>query len=231
MLDIPVKVFCAVGELKDDLNTFHVACNTKLQKPYYCPSCNSLVNEEDTIRGVQTPTELITFSKEELSGAKPERSNIINITGFFESHKIDPIYFDKCYFIEPEVRTDSYSLLLHAMADSNLVGFGTACLSEAKSIIISPMNRGFRAYSLYSAAEVRECNDYDFPRPKDKELKAMKKHLKEMMTTFRPEFVENNSTRRVELIQARMPKIADVLKQMGALKVVSAAGAAKKGKK
>jgi DNA end-binding protein Ku len=121
----------------------------------------SLADVRDVVRGLQLPTgDVVTVTDEELELVAPERSRTIEVEEFVDLAAIDPIFFEKSYYVAPTSNTGadkSYLLLLRAMQAAGMVGIGRFVLRTKPHLVaIRPLDRVLGLETLYFGDEVRK---------------------------------------------------------------------------
>jgi len=115
----------------------------------------------DVVRGLQLPTgDVVTVTDAELELVAPERSRTIEVEEFVDLAAIDPIFFEKSYYVAPTSNTGadkSYLLLLRAMQAAGMVGIGRFVLRTKPHLVaIRPLDRVLGLETLYFGDEVRK---------------------------------------------------------------------------
>src|SRR5262249_53000805 len=118
LVSIPVKLFSATQPSAGmSFNLLHKKCGSRLKQPYTCPQDGDTVERSDMIKGYEFAKDrYVTFTPEELKAIEEKSTQAIEIAEFVPVAKIDPIYFDKPYYLGPEAGAEkAYRLLAEAM--------------------------------------------------------------------------------------------------------------------
>ena len=122
LVSIPVKLFSATeSSAAISFNMLHAKCGGRVKQQYICPrDDNAVVPREEMVKGYEFAKDrYVTFTPEELKALEEKASQQIEIAEFVPSDKIDPVYFDKAYYLGPEKGADrAYRLLAEAMRRS-----------------------------------------------------------------------------------------------------------------
>jgi DNA end-binding protein Ku len=153
------------------------------------------VDTADVIRGYELPNrDVVPISQDELEAVAPERSRTIEIEEFVELAEIDPVFFEKSYFVAPtrDIGGDkSYLLLLRAMQLSGMVGIGRFVLRTKPHLVaIRPLEHVLGLETLYFGDEVRKAEDVArLPAValSDRELKMADQLVKALATEWVPD--------------------------------------------
>jgi DNA end-binding protein Ku len=113
---------------------------------------------DDLIRGYEVePGEFVTLEPEEIEAVRPSRSRTIDVEEFVPLDRIDPVFFEKSYYLAPQAGAERpYVLLLRAMMRADLVGIGRFVLRTKPHLVaIRPTDPVLALETLYFADEVR----------------------------------------------------------------------------
>jgi DNA end-binding protein Ku len=139
LVNIPVKMFTATEEKDIRFRYLHKECNTPLRYKKTCPSCNREVREEEIVRGFEYQTgHFIIIDEEDIEALKSEvNAKSIDILDFVNLRDIDPIYFDKSYYLSPQDTGDkAYSLLRQAMNDSGKIAVAKMTIRNKQTLAV-----------------------------------------------------------------------------------------------
>ena len=108
----------------------HLRLLTKDGKPlsrrYYCPEHEKELDPREIIRGYDRDGSFITVEEEELSALEPRKSGDIELKQFVRVEEIDPLHFDRPYYLAPTGKsTKAYRLLVHVMEQEGRAGIST----------------------------------------------------------------------------------------------------------
>ena len=143
------------------------------------PTPEPEVSWENVVKGYEIePGRVITMSSEELRQLEPERSRVLDVEQFVDLHDIDPVFFEKTYYVVPQFREGAerpYSLLLRAMQNSNKVAIGRFTLRTKEYLAaVRPAEQVLMLETLFYADEIRDVKDVWTPRteePEERELR------------------------------------------------------------
>ncbi|HEU4354846.1 MAG TPA: Ku protein [Actinomycetota bacterium] len=123
------------------------------------PAAPTEVGFHDLVRGFETDEGTVTLTSEEIEAVRPQRSRTIDVEDFVELADIDPIYFEKAYYVVPADRDAEppYLLLLRAMQQAGRVAIGRFVLRTRPHLVaIRPMAEALALHTLFFGDEVRE---------------------------------------------------------------------------
>src|SRR5512140_3939160 len=121
LVSIPVKLYSASQPASDvSFNLLHKECGSRLKQQYVCTKDGALVPREDIVKGYEfAKGQYVLFSAEELKALEEKATQTVEITEFVPAEKIDPVYFDKAFYLGPDKGGDrAYRLLAKAMEET-----------------------------------------------------------------------------------------------------------------
>lgn len=127
LVTIPVKLHPAVHEDEVHFHMLHDQDHARLKRKLVCSADDKEVHPEHIVKGYEVaPDEYVIISEEELDAVQPQKSRNIVIEDFTDLSQIDPIYYDRPYYLLPqETGTKPYRLLVEAMTKTQRVGIAT----------------------------------------------------------------------------------------------------------
>ncbi|HVS01573.1 MAG TPA: Ku protein [Thermoanaerobaculia bacterium] len=243
LVSIPVKLYSA-GESSAGvhLNLLHAACGSRVRQQYYCPTEDVVVERRDLAKGYEfARDQFVVVDEEDLAALSTRPTNAIEIAEFVPISSVDPIFFDRAYYLGPDKGGDRpYRLLAEAMRQTGRVALARyAARGKNYLVLLRPFEEGLVMQQLHFADEIRSFSEVPIGEAevKDKELE-LAKQLVEQITSeeFRPQTYEDESRKQLmELIERKIagqevtaapreqPK-AQVIDLMEALKASIAAG-------
>jgi len=136
LVSIPVKMFAATEDKDVRFRYLHKACHSPVRYVKRCPQCNMDIGEEDIVRGFEIEKgHFVILTDEDFASIQPEKSKTIDILDFVHLADIDPIYYDKTYFLSPEeMSLKAYALLREAMLATGKIAIAKIVLRSSQSL-------------------------------------------------------------------------------------------------
>ncbi|OUN01232.1 MAG: Ku protein [Paenibacillaceae bacterium ZCTH02-B3] len=136
LVHVPVKMFASTEDKDVHFRLIHKACGTPVSYVRTCPHCETRVEWEDIARGYEYEKgRFVLFDEEELEAIKPESARTIRILDFVSLEEIDPIYFQKTYYLSPDQAGEgAYALLLEAMRQTGRIGIARVAIRSKSSL-------------------------------------------------------------------------------------------------
>lgn len=163
LVSIPVMLRPAVREGRLALRML-TEDGTPLARRYYCPADNRDVPSEHIVRGYEIDeSKYVVVTDEELESLEPEKSRDIDLRLFVEAAEVDPIYFERSYFLLPDKETNkAYRLLAETMQRTRKTGIATFIMHDREHLVAIIAEGGvLRAEIMRFHDEVRRPEELD----------------------------------------------------------------------
>jgi DNA end-binding protein Ku len=171
----------------------HGECGSRIQQKLFCPKDERTIERSEVVKGYEfSKGQYVLFNDEELKALEEKSTQQIDITEFVKSDLIDPIYFDKPYYLGPDKNgSRAYTLLARALEETGRWAVAKyAARGKGYLVVIRPLGKGLVMQQLYYPNEIRSIDEIDLGdgEIKDNELK-MAVQLAEMSASdeFHPE--------------------------------------------
>jgi DNA end-binding protein Ku len=210
LVSIPVKLFSAAeSSERISFNMLHKDCGSRIQQQLFCPKDERTLDRTETVKGYEfSKGQYVLFSEEELKALEEKTTQQIDITEFVKSDLIDPIYFNKPYYLGPDKGgSRAYALLARALQETGRWAVAKyAARGKGYLVVIRPLGNGLVMQQLYYPNELRSIDDIDLGDSdvKDNELK-MAIQLAEMSASdaFQPENYRDEVQERIKALIAQ----------------------------
>jgi len=162
LVNIPVQLETAVREKAVSFHLLSKDGSCRLRRKLVCPDTGEEVNYSDTARGIEVAKDqYVLVDEKELDKLKPEKGRAIEIEQFVKISEIDPIYFDRVYFVTPvDGSAKAYKLLHDAMTESGRVGIARFVMRDREYVAaLRVMGDGIVLHTMHYADEVLAIED------------------------------------------------------------------------
>lgn len=237
LVSIPVRLYSATeASASISFNLLHKACGSRLRQQYICIKEEVVVPREEMVKGYEfAKGEYVTFTNEELKELEEASTQTVDITEFVPLEKVDPIYFDRAYFLGPDKGGDKpYKLLARAMTETGRAALARyAARGKMYLVMVRPLGDKLVMQQLMYADEVRDIREVPVgdAEVREAELKLAKQLVEQIAReTFNPDAYEDEVKKRIQeqierkvagqeiAISPAEPKPAQIIDLMEALK-------------
>jgi DNA end-binding protein Ku len=220
LVNIPVKLFLAVREKNIQFHMLHDQDNVRLQRKMVCPADGKEVHAEHVVKGYEvSPGEYVVVREEELEAAAPKKSKTIEMEDFVDLGQIDPVYFDRPYYVVPQEQgVKAYRLLVEAMEKSKKVGIARFVMRNKEYLCaLRPQDGALVLETMHFNDEVIPVDKVDGVPHKaksdDRELKMASQLIDSLSTKFKPEKYHDTYREAVQEIIEKKAEGEEVVTQ------------------
>src|SRR5438034_7364304 len=164
LVSIPVRFYTATKSEDIHFNLLHATCGSRVNRKWWCPHHEKIVDSDELIRGYAvTKNKYVTFSDEEMEVLETDDNRALDITEFVDLAEIDPVFYEKAYFLGPAPGGGkTYKLLSSAMSKENKVAVARwVAAGKEHLVVIRPFDKGLILHTMYYADEVRDFGAID----------------------------------------------------------------------
>jgi DNA end-binding protein Ku len=209
MVSIPIKLYTATDEKDVSFHLLHKKDGVRIKQQRYCPEDEAVVEWNDVVRGYEIgPEQYVIMEPEDFEKVPVDTTRTIEITDFVPDEQIDPIFYQKTYYIEPDkVGGKPFALLREVLKDSKLVALAKVTLRQKEQLCtLRVYNDVIALETMFYADEIRTTEELDAPDTKisEKELEMARSLVKMLTGDFQPEkYTDNYREALMELIEAK----------------------------
>ena len=205
LVSIPVKLYSATEASRQiSFNMLHKDCGSRLKQQYICLKEEVPVAREDMVKGYEfAKDQYVMFTPEELKAMEEVGTHLAEISEFVPLEAVDPVYFDKAYYLAPDKGgAKPYALLASALRESKRCALGRwAARGKQYIVMLRPVEGGLVMQQLLYAGEVRTMKDIEIPETevKPQELKLAQMLIEQQSSdTFDPSQYKDEVAGRIE---------------------------------
>ncbi|MBU9714158.1 Ku protein [Evansella tamaricis] len=215
LVSIPIKLHAATENKDVKLRTLHKDCHAPIKYEKTCSECGQEVSTEDIVKAYEyTEGKYVVLDDEDLEKLKKEQEEkAVEIIDFVNLGEIDPIYFDRSYFVSPnEGGSKAYSLLRKALEETGKIGLAKITIRSKENLAaVRVYGNTLVMETLHFPDEVRDYNSVpnvpDESNIEAKELDTAKTLIDHLTAEFEP--TKYNDDYRVELLELIREKVEE----------------------
>jgi DNA end-binding protein Ku len=212
LVNVPVKVYSATEDHDISLHQVHNTDGGRIRYQRRCEVCSKIIDYSDIEKAFEDGGRTVVLSKDELKSIPAENSHEIEVVQFVPSEQLEPMMFEKSYYLEPDSKSPkAYVLLRRALEDTDRVAIVQFALREKTRLVALRIKDDVLVLqSLLWPDEVREAN---FPAldasikisPQEREMSAAL--VESMAADFDPDhFTDDYQIQLRTLIEAKLEK-------------------------
>ncbi len=209
LVSIPIKLFTTTessGQIS--FNMLH-QCGTRVKQQYWCPTDEKVVPRDEIVKGYEfAKGKYVTFTNEEIKALEEESSQMIEISEFLPLAQVDPLHFERAYYLGPDKGGEKpYALLSKAMEKTGRCAIASwAARGKQYLVLVRPFQGGLILEQLHYPDELRSFDEVERGDAKvsDAELALAEKLIEQIaVDEFEPGKYEDAVKKRLEQVIAQ----------------------------
>lgn len=227
MVSIPVALYPVVQEKDVRFHQIHKTCGSRIQLKKWCPVDECIVEPDEIERAYEiSKGKYVVIDDEDLESVPVPTKHTITVSAFVKSEEIDPVYFDKPYYLEPETTGKKpYALLLKALESKGVAALGKIAIRQKENLTLVRASEGRLVMeTLHFPDEIRQPESAATKADVDeRELKMAESLIDLLADDFHPEKYRDEYREAVmELIEkkAEGEEIKDQPEQKSEVQVI-----------
>ena len=197
-VNVPVKLYSSVQDKSIHFNQLHGKDGARIKQKRINPRTGDEVPYERIVRGYEvSPDKWVVLTKEDAQAAEGTRAKVIDIEEFVADQEIDPVFYDKPYYIGPQEGGEhAYAVVAKALERAGKVGIGRFVLRSKESLVSLRAKDGVLTLAtMRFAQELVDPKKVDFEEPKkapgDREVSMAAKLVDSLAAEFKPDKYED----------------------------------------
>ncbi|QOY34801.1 Ku protein [Anaerobacillus isosaccharinicus] len=212
LVHIPIKLYSATENKDIKLRMIHKECNSPIKYERTCPVCDKEVDNAEIVKGYEyEPGKFVLLEADDLEKIELEQNKSVEIIDFVKLEEIDPIYFNRSYFMGPNDNGQkAYMLLKQAMEKSGKIGVAKITIRSKQHLaIVRVYKNSLVLETIYFPDEVRNVDQVpgvpENVELSEKEMETAIQLIEQLTTQFEPEkYTDDYRTALMDLIQAKI---------------------------
>jgi DNA end-binding protein Ku len=198
LVSVPVKVYTATESKSVHFREVHAKDGSKIEHRRICPKEGKPVDKDEVVRGYQVSArKWVQLEDDEIAAAAGSQSRLIDVDHFVPASEIDPVYFEKAYYLGAQDKgRDAYALLHAALRKADRAGVGRWVFhNRERTVIVRALDGVLALHTMRFAYEVVDPSDYDLERvrrkPSEQEIEMASKLVDGLHAPFEPSEYED----------------------------------------
>ncbi|MDQ8737180.1 Ku protein [Paenibacillus sp. LHD-38] len=212
LVHVPVKMYTATEDKDIHFRSLHKECGMPINYAKTCRHCEKEIGPDEIVKGFEYEKDkFVIVKEEELESIKDESAKTIKILDFVDLQDIDPLYFQKAYYLSPDMAgAGAYNLLLEAIKQTGKIGIAKISIRSKSSLAaIRVVENCLCLETMYFPDEIRSLSQVPNLPPvtivNEKELSMAKALVEQLSEKFDPEkYTDDYRLALTELIEQKM---------------------------
>lgn len=212
LVNIPIKMYVATEHKDIKFNFLHKECMNPIQYRKFCSHCDREIASEEIVRGYEYQKgSYVVINEEDLDRIPLENTKTIDILDFVDLTQVDPIYFDKTYYLEPSQGGEkAYGLLIEAMSQTGKVAIAKVIIRSKQSLAaLRIKDQVLIMETIFWPDEIRSPSALNLGVDRSKlhnnEIKMAVSLIENLSTSFEPAKYQNEYRQALwELIESKI---------------------------
>jgi DNA end-binding protein Ku len=234
LVTFPVRLFTAARSEAVHFHMLHKKDLSRVKEVWYCADEDKPIEHSEIVKGYEVQKEqYVTVDDEELKKIAPPTATTMEILQFVDSEDVDPLLFEKSYYVAPEEKVSKpYSLFLAALTETKRDAIAKVAMHNREHLVlIRAADDGLILHTLYYEDELHKANKTEAPKTKfsSKELQMAKSLIEHLTAQFKLDDFHDSYRENVErlieekkkgekITTVKQPRKAPVIDIMEALK-------------
>jgi DNA end-binding protein Ku len=193
LVNVPVKLYSAVEDKTVHFQQVHVDDGARIEYRRFCSKEDAQVDNDEIVKGYELSSgEFVELTKEEIDAAAGDRAHVIEVDAFVSAGEIDPIFYEKTYYLGAgDKGEDAHRLLHDALEGSGRVAVGRFTFPNREYLAaIRPLGKVLALHTMRFADELADPSKLKLPRvnrkPSEREIKMASALVEGLYTDFDP---------------------------------------------
>ena len=204
LVNIPISLGIATQRSDPKFRTLDRQTLQPIRQQLFSPARGEVVEREETVKGYEVSRDqFLPMSDEELESVAVERRRTIDLVAFVDADEVDPVFYDRTYYIEPQEGAQKpYALLLEALNRTGKAAVGKIVLASKEHLaLLRPAGDALVVELLFYPEDVRPKDEIEErvrdTAVQDAELQMATQLVESLARPFTPEEFENEHKREV----------------------------------
>ena len=170
MVSIPVKLYGATDAKDVSFNLLHKTCHARVKQQRFCPVDEQVIEWGDVVRGYEfSKDQYVIMDEADFEQVPVNSTRAIEITSFVGLNEVDPQYYERSFYLEPEeVGKKPYVLLRRALQDTNRAAVAKVSLRQKEQLcLLRPRDSMLVMQTMYYPDELRTSEELTIPTDED----------------------------------------------------------------
>ncbi len=212
LVNIPVRLFAATEQKNVRFRYLHEPCRTPVEYRKICPNCNREVAMDEIVKGYEYEKgRFVIIEESDFARIPAETTRSIAIVDFVRADEVDPVYYDRSYYLAPgETGEKAFQLLLQSMIQAGMTAVIRIVLRSRQALgVLRPYGGSLALETMFYPDEVRSTAslpDWNRdPKVQERELEMARQLIENLTAPFSPEkYTDEYRKALLEIIEGKI---------------------------
>jgi DNA end-binding protein Ku len=197
MVNVPVKLYTATESKSISFHEVHARDGSRIEHRRICPKDDKEVPSDETVKGYEVSEgKYVVLEKDEIKAAAGDRGKVVELTEFVDAAEIDPVFYEKTYYVGSRDEADPYRLVFEALKKSGRAGIGRFTFHDREYLVaVRALDDVIAMHTMRFHDEVVEADELELGRPSKtptkREVQMASKLVESLDERFDPEAYED----------------------------------------
>jgi DNA end-binding protein Ku len=193
MVNVPVKLYSATESKSIHFHEVHAKDGARIEHRRICPKEDKEVPYKQIVKGYEVSDgKFVVLEKDEIKAAAGDRGKVIHLREFVSAEDIDPVFFEKTYYVGSRDDADAFRLIHRAMRKTGRAGIGRFSFHDREYLVAVRADEDVLVlHTLRFHDEVVGGDELEIEggarKPSQKEVQMASQLVKTLATDFKPE--------------------------------------------
>ena len=198
LVNVPIKLYSATESRTVHFHEVHAKDGARIEHRRICPKEDKEVDYDELVKGYEVSGDrYVVLEKDEVKAAAGDRGKVVHLTEFVEAAAIDPVFYDKTYYVGSRDAKDAYRLLHEALKRSGRAGIGRFTFHDREYLVaVRALEDVLALHTLRFHDELVSPDELDLPSggrgPSKREVQMAAKLVESLDEKFRPQDYEDS---------------------------------------
>jgi DNA end-binding protein Ku len=198
LVNVPIKLYSATESKTVHFHEVHAKDGARIEHRRICPKEDKEVDYDEVVKGYEVSADhYVVLEKDEVKAAAGDRGKVVHLTEFVEAAAIDPVFYDKTYYVGSRDAKDAYRLLHEALKRSGRAGIGRFTFHDREYLVaVRALDDVLALHTLRFHDELVSPDELELPSggrgPSKREIQMAAKLVESLDEKFRPQDYEDS---------------------------------------
>lgn len=163
MVNVPVKLYSATESHTIHFHEVHARDGSRIEHRRICPKDGEEVGADELVKGYEFEEgKYVVLDADEIRAAAGDRGKVIHLSEFVDAAEIDPVFFEKAYYVGSRDDEDSHRLLREALAKTGRAGIGRFTFHDREYLVaLRALDQALALHTMRFHDEIVDAGDLD----------------------------------------------------------------------